>query len=121
MSEELRERWAAVCAAFPWEDCARIFAERGWVYGTNLCGDVERKPSAEDLRACADSCFEACARNEEARARGERVFGNPNAVSTGRFIVAVEDGQPEIISQAIHPEVYLQRGLALGFSYWTEE
>lgn len=86
-----RERYANLCALFPWEDVARIFAEKGWVYGF---GSSEFVPDAARLRGAADELFRAAL-------KAVLETGRKSWMCSGRFLVKVDVDAVEISAQAL--------------------
>ena len=87
----IRERYANLCALFPWEEVARIFAEKGWVYGF---GSGEFVPGAAGLRETADELFRGAL-------KAVLESGSKSWMCSGRFLVKVDVDSVEISAQAI--------------------
>lgn len=106
LEQALRANYAAARSAFPWEECARVFAEKRWVYWGSAwqrCGlQGERVPGLDELRAAADDLFEGCVKYWDGR-DGEYWQ------ASGRFVVFVrDDGSVEILSEAVTIERYAE-------------
>ncbi len=95
---KVRERWAAACANFPWEDAVRIYRTRGWRLAPNPAGSNKTVlPDMKLLQEVATRLFESCLRS---------ILEAPNktkgraAWSSGRFIVRVVDEEPALTCEA---------------------
>lgn len=93
-------RWLKARKSFPWKRCAQVFAENGWKYGYANA----YTPGVNRLQRCADDLFAACIRTEGC---------DPNFSSSGRFIVVIRNGEPEIVSEAVDPARYQAVGSEL--------